>query len=346
MTSPDFDVLRAYVNAEEQRKEKVKNSIIDHFKQRSFPTPDYVKEQMLGLVGAENSETMSHHPYWEEHKFRVGLKALFDTAFAAYVDMSKLEAYLSALWKDQSIFEKYVNHTVTNPFQKEVMAFCAASVGVTDTLRRFFSRRPEIKEQIEAAITGNLDNDLSAFIKGLRNNLAHGSVIVPGWKIASSVESGWSGTMILNVNELLFFGDWKAPAKRFIKSHQENQIHLGKVVELQYKSIYKLSSEVEGIFFDNQSPAEKDFYEIQDTQSRWGKQQFMKILLAQTSDATKPLQHARKYFDEKQMRKIMSYPPNSKEQVDYMILLKSSEIDCDEELKKLLYKLFKVNADL
>lgn len=226
------------------------------------------------------------------------------------------------------------------------MAFCAASVGVTDTLRRLASQRPEIKDQITSAIADNLNNDLSAFIKDLRNNLAHGSVIVPGWQFASSVESGWSGTMILNVYELLLFGDWKAGAVRFIKSHQDNQIHLGKVVEVQYKSLCKLSSQIESLFFDNQSPAEKDFYEIQDTQSRQGKQQFMKLLLAQTSDATNPLQHARKYFDEKQMRKIMSYPLNSKEQVDYIISLKSSEIDCDEELRKLLYKLFKVAEHL
>lgn len=92
MTDLDFNILRAYVNQEEQRRGKIKNSIITHFKQRVFPTPDYLKEQLLYLVGVENDEVMSHHPYWREYKFRIGLKALFDTAFAAYVDMSKLEA--------------------------------------------------------------------------------------------------------------------------------------------------------------------------------------------------------------------------------------------------------------
>ncbi len=50
-------------------------------------------------------------------------------------------------------------------------------------------------------------------------------------------------------------------------------------------------------------------------------------------------------FEPEVVRDILRYPRHSKEPVDFIVALKSVEVDCDEELRQMLYPLFGIELD-
>ncbi len=242
---------------------------------------------------------------------------------------------------DRVKFAANIEFTVANPFQKDVMAYASAVVGMVDTLRRIKSCRPDLDAHIDDAIARFFSEEIHAFIKDLRNNLAHGSVVVPGWSITFD-SSGNKGLMQFSTQELLMLGKWTAKSKAFLQSNEH--IHVGAVIREHFRSVSRFSAEVKDIFARNVTSAERDYFDLQDERARWAKGQMAKIMVSQIGKGKNPYDFLHRFFSPEEVRFILRLPKHSKEQVDAIINLKSAETNCDDQLRKYLYELFAVNT--
>ena len=155
--NPLFQYLRETVS----RRALAKEAICGEFRTNALPTSEAVKNLLPMFFGFDREEILSHHKFWKEHKLRNGLNALFATARAAYIDICKHQAAIPAIARHQSEFENNIDYAVTNPFQKDVMAFCAASAGVNDVMRRLYRQREDLEAQLKLAFNTHLVNDLA-----------------------------------------------------------------------------------------------------------------------------------------------------------------------------------------
>jgi len=335
--------LRRLFDRQQQREQEIaEKTIIPCLERKEFPTPDDVREA-INFRGGERQELLRHHAYWKEWRLRSGLESLMSTVHQAYVDICRTDAALGALAKRKD-FEKHIDRAVGYAAQKDMMAYCSLVVGIRDTLRRISKRRPDIKDDIQNAMIQCFNQNISIFINDMKNNMIHGSVMMPRWEIVYEPQE-LRGSMKYSKKELLSFGKWTSRAKRYINSVKSDKINLSEVTGEHFELLKDLDGKVQNLFAVNVTEAERDFFEIEDFHGRFQKRQWAKIMITQVGKDKNPYEYLHLYFDPDAIREILRRPRHSKEQVDFMIALKAAEIDCDDELRHALYEKFGVLND-
>ena len=236
----------------------------------------------------------------------------------------------------------------TTPFgytaQKDMMAYCSLAIGVHDTLRCVYKVRPAIEGEIRKIANECFDHDVTFFVKDLRNNLSHGSVVIPKWEISSDFQN-LSGSMKYGARELLSFGEWASESERYVSKANGGTINLSAIVGEHFKLLEDFDRKIQDLFAKNVTDAERDFFEIEDSHKRVMRTQWAKIQISQIGKNKDPYEHLHRFFEPETVREILRRPRHSKEQVDFIIALKAAEIDCDDELRRLLYEKFGVTDD-
>ena len=227
--------------------------------------------------------------------------------------------------------------------QKDVVAYCALAFGVRDTLKEIRDLRSDIADEISEIEDDVYGTDISEFVRKLRNNLLHGRVLVPEWSVVyEGAGSSVSASMRYSVEDLNVTGKWSAESCRYMQSATDEHVQLSVVVRDHFALVNQLKSSLDALFARNVSQAEWDYHQIEDSHKRVLRRQWTKILLRQVGKGKNPYDQLYRFFEPDVVREILRYPQHSKEQVDYLIALKSSEIDCDDELREMLYQAFGV----
>lgn len=332
-----------FVGIQRKREQGVRMEVIPCLKSKEIPTPAGVREAINFSVGEERQDLLRHHVHWKERQLRLGLDSLIRAAHRAYVDICRHDAALGSLAR-KSDFEDHVDYTVGYAAQKDMVAYCALVVGVKQTLGDIKSERSDVANRIANLESEFLSNDVTSFVHELRNNLLHGMVVVPKWKIFYDVEDqSSSGSMTYAARELSKAGRWKANgSKRYLSNATDGTINLSGVVGEHHKCLEDFDRKIQDLFARNVSAAEKDFFEIEDSHKRIQRRQWAKILISQIGKKKDPYEYLHRYFDPETVREILRLPGHSKEQVDFIIGLKAAELDFDDDLRNLLYKQFGV----
>ena len=327
----------------QQETEKLKiERIISVLSSHQIPTPDDIREDIRGLVGRRN-ELMRHHVFWKEHRLRLGMQSLVRAAHQAHVDICRHDAALGSLARVND-FEEHVDYTVGYAAQKDVMAYCSLAIGLNDTLRRIETKRPKITAEIEIIKNAYYDQDVTVVVKKLRNNMAHGSVAIPEWKITIDPERH-TGSMVYPKQEFIDLGEWNTRSKRYLENIEGGWVSVSKIIGEHFVLLQKFDQDMRDLFARNRSRGEVDYFDIEDSYKRIAKQQWIKILISQIGKGKDPYEYIHRHFDPKEHREILRRPKHSKEQVDFMIGLKGAEIDCDKDLRKMLYQMFEVDPE-
>ncbi|MDE0250007.1 MAG: hypothetical protein OXK72_03260 [Gammaproteobacteria bacterium] len=328
----------------EQQEKELSNKVIEFLDRHQIPTPNEVQENINRLAGGKRKKVLRHHVFWTEHQLRLGLESLVRTAHQAYIDVCRHDAALGAL-SSTSDFESHVDQTVGYAAQKDVMAYCSlATIGVSDTLRRIKKRRSDITDQIQILEDQFFEHDDTQFIKELRNNLSHGSVVIPQWQITFQ-PTGKIGSMMYPKNELLATGSWNKRSQKYVSNVQDENLCIATAIGEHNVHLENFYQGIKDLFARTATPAEEDFFNIEDTHKLCQRQQRMKILIGQIGKGKDPYDYLHRFFDPTAVRKIMRLTRHSKEQVDFIIGLKSTEIGCDDELRHLLYEKFGVKNE-
>jgi hypothetical protein len=295
-----------------------------------------------GLPPQQRKRVIRAHPYWREHKVRIGLAALVSAAQDAQLDFVQAEVALSEYARRKEKYDAHVSHTVRNPAQKEMLAFTGAVVGFVDTIhKQLMPIRHDIRGPLRAALNEFRKPAAYDFIDRLRNNLLHGEVTVPNTVVTTSA-NGTHGTIQFDTEELLAFGTWTPVAKQFMAAFPE-RMPIASVMAECTRALASCSEQVKSILRQNPTDAEIDYHAIEDDGRRWAGGQWMKVVLhPHAKKGTDPYPHLHRWFDADELREIMRRPRHSAEQVELMIALKSPDVACGGELRALLYKLFNV----
>ena len=328
------------VKTQQRQEQKVCERAIASLKAEIIPTPEDIRRDINGLV-SRREEVLRNHVYWKEWQLRQGLDSLIRAAHQAYVDVCRHDAALGSLARAAD-FDKHIDHAIGDPAQKDVVAYCSLASGVWDTFRRIKSRRPDIAGEIQDVAKRYSEHDVAQFIKDLRKNLSHGSVVIPKWTISLKHPKP-IGSMVYGKDELLAFGEWGLRAKSYIRNVEGDSISITQVVGDHFAHLENFGRNIQGLFGRNVTAEEIDFFCIEDSHKRHLKRQWILIFMNQFKGERDPYEYLGYYFDPKAVREILRLPKHSKEQVDFMIGLKSDEIECDEELRKKLYSVFGVN---
>lgn len=336
------EMLELFKKAQQntKKKEEAENlAAIDALKMGTIPTPPEIRATINCRTLDDRQEILSKHVYWKEMMLWEGFFAVTGSLHAAYTDICKHEAAVVPAYQSQYPARDHIEYTVSNPLQKDVMAFCAAAMGIVDTFRRLRKRRTDIEDEVETLIATLFDNDLSAFIKALRNNLSHGSVTIPNWTVTHD-KSGMSGSMNFQKGDLLRFGKWSNAARKYIEQTEDDVVNIRKAAEEYSENVRKFVTALNTLKAQNVSAAEQDYYDIEDAYSRANGLTWMKIYVLQIGKNRDPYDYIHRSFTAEEVRQILRLPRNSKEQVDFIIDLKRVEVDCDDELREGLYTLF------
>ncbi len=341
MKEPDnWELFKRSSEMKRQQRDVENRKVISYLKRGDIPTCDEIRNIINWRIEPERMSLMRHHVYWKKNRLKESLKALYSAAHQAYIDICRHAAALGAFSKDAD-FETHVAHVVGHAAQKDMMAYCALVVGLQQTLENIQRECPDdINTIIEEIKTENFGCDVAVFIRELRNNLSHGAVIVPEWQI--SWRDGISiGTLKIG-KENLKIGRWNSVSKAYIERSIGESIDLPVVVGEHFKMLKDLYEKIENLFARNVTDEERDFFEIEDLKRRKGAAQWITILVTQIGKGKNPYDYLHRYFSSEEVREIRRKPFRSKEQVDYMISLKSVEFDCNDQLRQEIYRLFGV----
>lgn len=327
---------------QQQRQNNIDQTVIPVLQREEIPTPDDVRELINSCVGDKRDEILRHHIYWKERQLKLGLDSLFCAAHQAYVDICRHDAALGALARGEK-FQDHVDHTIGYAAQKDMVAYCSLASGIRDTIGKIKKQRKDIEHKIGKIEQDTFESDISEFVRKLRNNLLHGDVVVPQWNITHEFQRQISfGTMTYTAKELMNFGNWNQKSKKYISSFDDGTISLSAVVRDHFKSLNQLNRKMADLFARNVLESEIDFFDIEDSHKRKTRRQWVKILISQIGKGKDPYEYLHRFFDPETVREIFRLPRNSREQVDFIINSMISEIDCDADLRDLLFDKFEV----
>ena len=338
--------FRAMERSQRTREERIEQHVRPHLESAVLPTPDDVGEAINSLVGDRRQKLLRYHTFWRERTLREGLNSLVHAAHQACIDVSRHDAALGAL-ADSADFQDEVDLAVGHVAQKDVVAYCALALGVRATLKEFRVLRTDIADQISEIENRVYRADISEFVRKLRNNLLHGRVLIPQWSVSFGTERRTStGSMRYSIEELTASGCWNAPSHRYLRSLTDGHLRLSTVVRDHYALLNDLRSRLDALFARNVSRSEADYWHIEDSHKRVLRRQWAKVLMGQVWKGKDPYDQLHRFFEPEALREILRHPRHSKEQVDFMIALKSGELEWDDELRQMMYQAFGVVGDL
>ena len=338
-----------FLHEQQKRKDAIDEEVCKYLKLKECPTDPEAVKVINSRVGKKRGNLLRHHAYWEERKLRLGLESLYHAAHRAYIDICRHDAALGVLVKDRD-FVKHVEQNVGYSAQKDVAAYCFLVSGIKDTLREIEKKRPDIADSIKAISEDFFSHNLTIFIRDLRNNLGHGSVTIPTWRI-SSREGNSYGSMTYDVQSLLGFGRWSSKSKKCVskfcdEASLDATLNVSDIVKEHFDLMADFFRQIQDFFAENIADYEKDYFNIEDSHKKITRRMWAKILIMQVKEEGNPYSYLHKFFEPREVREILRKPNHSKEQVDYMISLKSVDLDFDEELRDSLYKIFGVPGDV
>ncbi len=337
-----FPALTKILRAQEAQRSAENDRIRTELAKGTLPTDRSLVKALIWRV--DRPVLMRSHIYWQEAKLRSGLDALISSALLAHLDLTRAEAALTAFAQADESFDAHIKHTVENPAEKEVLAFCASYVGTVDTLRRLVKRRSDITSEIESLHQSHFGSVEFRFIFELRRNLSHGSVVVPFWNVKTD-EKGTSGTIHFSSAELLQFGQWGNEARRFLADQREDSFSISAITAFCANGLAKFRRDLGILFARHRTLAEFDYHAVNDLGRRTSGSQFNKIILKRVIEkSVNPYAHLHRFFSPDETRRILEYAPHTAEQVEYIIRLREASSLADEETRYLLCKLFGVSG--
>lgn len=344
-TSEFFSFFRAIEHSQRTRESRIEQYVRPHLESGALPTPDDVRNAINSLVGDRRQKIMRYHKFSKERTLRQGLDSLVHAAHQASIDVCRHDAALGAL-ADSVDFQSHVDRALGHAAQKDVVAYCALAFGVRDTLKEVRALRDDIAAELSEIEDRVFSAAISEFVRKLRNNLLHGRVVVPQWSVSFPDEQRTAtGSMMYSIEALTASGDWNAPALDYMQSCAGEHLPLAGVVREHFVLVGGLKSKVDDVFAKTLSLAERDYWHIEDSHKRDLRRQWMRILVGQAGKGKDPYDHLHRFFAPEALREVLRRPQNSKEQVDFIIALKSAEIDFDDELRQMMYRVFGVVPD-
>ena len=334
-----FKLFNAMMQEQEERRiATARNAVVSS----DVPLSDEVRSRLLELRLEDAHDILRLHPGYkasEALKSMVFAVSLFNKSISDYLVRAEQFCRRSS----QTGFFDKVNDTNVNDLNlsvaKEIYAVSFYSKLLIDQARRL--RGVVSIDGYEEMLKSTIDaNNAHSFIVELRNMVSHELVVPHGYSM--SLGRNDSKTLLEFSAKTLLQNDWNTRAREYINS-SSGKINITDLYCDYAKSVNIFYSWWLSEIEINKSVAAQDYDSLERAiKSRNFNQSYKVIITFAINNKKDPYKYLEKYIHEDALKEILELPKESKLQVDAIIAYADSDGLCDGELKKLLYKLFKV----
>jgi hypothetical protein len=312
------------------------------------PVSQETLEKISQLADDDFSEVMKCHPGFARERQLRSLWAVLEIFLTACTDLltaiqrfSKHDLGIRTPSRERALVK------ILAQVQKEIFAASAAAGALekhTDTVRKQTERakKPLItKKEYEDLRAAVLDLDQHEFVVELRNNLSHSKFIESAWRITYSV-GGKEATFEFTTSQLLSEGEFTERAVTYIGTFRD-KIDVATLFKDYRGKIEKLYAQLHDLI-ESRLPVEVtdyrgcvDSHTLARTRSIY--RFLLKLGIARQVD---PYAHLAEHLDPEQLEEVNQLPARSIEQVNRIIELVDQAGVCDDEIRELVLRLFKV----
>ena len=338
-TSPEAHKLFNLVaqrQAEERRNQRERLS--DRVK--TLPILQETLDQLCLLSPQDFERVMRAHPAYKAQRDIKSIETMLEVFHRAMSDLNTVIGDFPTLGPpDARIEREALEKEISIRVNKEILAAVSASQALVD-----YSRR--MKDQFDASVFDKkrmeiFDENEHVLVKDLRNLLVHRLHTAANWQTIYS-KDGRSTHFKIDTEDLLADAELSAAAKKCL-------ITLGETIDV-FELLSRYAERVDQFYgwllpqVEQHLPeAVRGFRNCRYTVKRHHGRQSYKLMLALWMQGNvDPYAHLPKHLTSEELAAALSLPHQSPVQVDYIISCVDRTSICDEELRKLVYRLFKV----
>jgi hypothetical protein len=307
---------------------------------KTLPTLPETLDQLCLLSPQDFERVMRAHPAYKAQRNIESIETMLEVFHRAMSDLNTVIGDFPTLGPPDARTEREaLEKEISIRVNKEILAAVSASQALVD-----YSRR--MKDQFDASIFDKkrmeiFDENEHALVKDLRNLLVHRLHTAANWQTIYSSD-GRSTHFKIDAEDLLADAELSAAAKKCL-------LTLGETIDV-FELLSRYAQRVDQFYrwllpqVEQHLPEEvRDFRNCRDTVKRHHGRQSYKLMLALWMQGNvDPYAHLSKHLTSEELAAALSLPHQSPVQVDYIISRVDRTSICDEELRKLVYRLFKV----
>jgi len=332
--------LKAILAKMEDQKKRKKEILKEAFK--TSPVSDEILEHLMGMVGWDGDEVLSHHPGYKLNRGIESLRKALAIYHSCHQDlMTRLDEF-DASAQDPSLFYRPRESELKGhekACRKEIFSLSSAAMALVD-LARHVTKKIEI-QNLKPIRENFFDMNLHEFIRELRRHLHHLTFLDADWAV-SVVGHNQTTYFKFHKEKILVDGEFNQKAKQFLRS-QPTDID----VRTLFESYSGMVIDYYGWFFseiENYLPPEViDYRRCFKKWKAFTARSFYRVVFSQgINSGTDLYRYLPDYLMMDELEEINRMPHRSKEQIDCIIKILDTYEACDEELRGLIYKGFQI----
>jgi hypothetical protein len=307
---------------------------------QTLPASAETLEQLCALSPQDAQRALRKHPGYKMQRNLESIETMLQVFHRALADLDvAVSAFPPLVPPDARRERESIEAEVSVRVNKEFLASISASQALVDYSRRVRELLPEnLFNQKRSEI---FDEDEHALVRGLRNVLSHLRHTTADWQTTYSQE-GRVTHFKIETEVLLTEPEFNSAARRSLATHGQilNISDLLSTYAKRVDSFYGwLLRELE----HHIPNAVVEFRRCEEAIKLHHARQSFKLLLGLWQQAkADPYEHLPQQLTGDQLAKALEFPQRSKGQVDYIISCLDRDSICDEELRQLVYRFFKV----
>ena len=317
------------------------------------PVPGEVLANLVWMPTADFKRVMRNHPAHSIEQRYLSLLSVLSTFRTAlsdlYTSLDRFDTLSQDPWAFRRVRREQEQQAELS-VRKEIYAVSSAALAIVDHCRKFVESR-SLRGIIDITKVNNrrkveFDLEEHKFIQSLRNNLHH----VNFAEATLNIKLVWGPSIVqsthfeFSVEELLASeGEYTVEAKAYME-RCGTTVNVHSLFVSYSQCVEAFYSWLFDVYEKNLSPAAQDYRRCLRERHIVGKRHTWRILLGQVagSGTTDPYTYLPQFLTPSEMDEVHTLPHRSKEQVDRIIALVDDDRACNDELRGLVYRLFKI----
>ena len=230
--------------------------------------------------------------------------------------------------------------------QRGIASSAMCAMALVDHTRKFNKNYP-IREYESKKNNYFENNEEHRFIHSLRVYISHVKISKANWIVSLSMAGkGRKVSFLLSQTDLLKWDRWTEAAMAYIKNSPKG-VDIEALFERYTNIVIEFHSWLLSTIMDNYGEDISDYLKYLRLMHRFESQSHWNILIRQVfiPKNIDPYMYLNRYLTRQELEKVLSLPHRSKEQIDLIIALIDEYDACTEEIRDLVYRLFKVKEN-
>lgn len=320
------------------RAEEIEAKCVAMWCQGMTPEPSVLKH-LVFLPQEDFDNILSKHPCYSIDDAIKQVGSAFKILTSAHNQI--LETF-GRYYSNVAFGDLSSNLDVAERATSQVFQFSFAAAALIQTYRRLLSVCPDRKDEFTQLVNRSIaDECLAGFVQELRNNFGHVRIHSPSPRGTYEIggQRNASVSILFKSSDLLEGGQWNLKAKSYIE--RQDEIDIISVIHEYHGFASKIFISYLariGLLFD---VGLGELRKIRAMRRHTLMTSYLNAILPAVSGGDfDPYCHLDKIFCNEELERILSLPCRSRQQVDYMIMLRDPLGLCEQNFREDLYRLF------